>query len=98
MRRAAKRDANEPSLRLRAELNGWTILPVSSPGEPDWNAVRDGVVRPCEIKMPDGDLTPRQREVFARYAAAGYVVPILVTEDDVNRELPPCCTTRKAKP
>jgi hypothetical protein len=51
--------------------------------------VRDGEVLPVEVKTPDGELTPLQVETFAKYAAAGYVVPIVRTEEDVDRVLPP---------
>lgn len=90
MRIAARRDENEPALYKRATVtNGWTVEKVSSPGHPDWLCARDGVLKVVEVKMPGGKLTPAQEKVFPRLAAAGVPVEIVVTEEDVDRVLPP---------
>lgn len=89
MRIASRRDENEPALRQRAQLNGWTWEPVSSPGFPDAVCARDGMLKVVEVKMPKGKLTPAQVETFARLARAGVDVHILITLEDVDRVLPP---------
>lgn len=89
LRRAAKRDANEPALLTRARLNGWTVLQQNEAGRPDWLCMRAGVVRFVEVKMPDGELTPLQAETFPLYEASGCPVAVVRTLDDVDRVLPP---------
>lgn len=89
MRWAAKRDTNEKELLTRARLNGWFVHQISSPGAPDWTCIRDGAVVFVDVKMPDGELKPLQEKMFPRYADAGSPVHLVVTEDDVDRVLPP---------
>lgn len=77
MRRAAKRDDNEPLIVQAIQSAGWTVIRVSSPGFPDLACAKDGLFVPLEVKSDDGDLTPAQEKTFTELANAGVQVPVV---------------------
>jgi hypothetical protein len=87
MRRAAKRDGNEPELAKIPPLYGWTLRKLSDTGKPDWLCMRHGRVVFIEIKDKGGTLTPAQEKEFPLFEAAGCHVHVCRTEDDVRRAL-----------
>lgn len=77
MRRAAKRDDNEPLIVRAIQSAGWAVFRVSDTGLPDLLCAKDGRLVPLEVKAPDGDLTPAQRETFTAFATAGVLVQVV---------------------
>ena len=65
MRRAAKRDANEPAIREALEAAGYTVFPVSDDGIPDLLVTRPGKgYLLLEVKVPGKPLTKAQERFF----------------------------------
>ena len=60
MRRAARRDENEPVIVAALRGAGWTAEPVSSPGFPDLVIAKGRTVRLMEIKAAGGSITSAQ--------------------------------------
>lgn len=77
MRRAAKRDDNEPLIVRAIQSAGWTVVRVSDRGVPDLLCAKDGRLEMLEVKSGDGDLTPAQRETFTKLATAGVLVQVV---------------------
>lgn len=104
MRRAAKRDANEPEIVEALELAGWTVVKISDSGLPDLLCLRRGVTRLVEVKAPDGHLTSAQEKTFKRIQGAMVPVHVVRTPEEalyavrapVEGILPPL--TKKAPP
>lgn len=69
MRRAAKRDANEPEIIEALEAVGCVVFPLNQEKLPDLLVVRkDGVIFLLEVKNGEfyGKLTPGQEESLLR--------------------------------
>ena len=81
MRRAAKRDANEPELIKQARRLGWWLTRLDTPV--DWLGFWRGRWYPVECKSSKGKLTPAQKSFTLN--AAWYEAPVLIwrTMDDV---------------
>ena len=77
MRRAAKRDANEPELIKQARQVGWFLTRLDTPV--DWLGCWRGKWYPIEIKAKKGDLTKAQFLFIA--SARWYQAPVLVWRD-----------------
>jgi hypothetical protein len=87
MRRAAKRDSNEPDLLKVAQAYGWTVKKQSEPGRPDWLCMRRGRIVFIEVKDKGGALTPAQEKEFPTFEAAGVPIHVCYTEADVRKAL-----------
>lgn len=77
MRRAAKRDDNEPLIVRAVESAGWLAIRVSDSGIMDLLCAKDGRLVPLEVKSGDGKLTPKQKETFTKLATAGVLVQVV---------------------
>jgi hypothetical protein len=70
MRRAARRDENEPVIRAALKAQGFETQPVNSPGFPDLIVYRAGIawLRLMEVKSTNARIKPAQakfREVYS---------------------------------
>lgn len=90
-RHAAKRDANEPTIRKRFAHHGWHTEQLSGTGMPDlnvWPKVNGrGGWRICllvDVKMPKGKVTPEQVKKWTELHAKGIPVYVARTEADVD--------------
>jgi hypothetical protein len=81
VRRAAKRDANEPQLIKQARQVGWVLIKLDIPC--DWLGIWRGKWYPVEIKAKKGVLTDAQKQFIA--TASWYRAPVLIwrTLEDV---------------
>jgi hypothetical protein len=82
MRRAAKRDDNEPAIVKALELSGWTVVRVSDAGAPDLLCARNGRIVLMEVKGPKGKLTTAQVKTHTRLDAAGVVVRVVRSPEE----------------
>ena len=78
MRRAAKRDANEPHVIEALERAGGQVWPISSAGGPDLLVLTpQGTWLPLEVKNPAG-----RNRATARQTAARAPWPIIRTPEE----------------
>lgn len=86
MRRASKRDRNEPEIRKRAEARGflWLENNASTKGRPDACLLRNGHTYWCEVKVPGEPFTQEQMREFPRIVAMGVPVYVLECPEDVD--------------
>ena len=85
MRRAAKRDANEPDVIQALELSGCQVWPISSAGGPDLLVLTpQGAWLPLEIKNPAG-----RNRATARQTAARAPWPVIRTPGEALELLKP---------
>ena len=82
-RRDAKRDENEPEIVRALESEGHYVERIDEPGDlVVWNHEQERW-HVLEVKMPDGRLTPRQREF--RKDHPDIPVPIVRTDEEAKR-------------
>lgn len=80
MRRAARRDANEPEIITALEQLGFAVERVSSPGIPDLLMSRAGQWYVAECKTDGGTPTPAQ---IATRKRARATIPTFRSIEDV---------------
>lgn len=85
MRRAAKRDANEPLIVDYLEAAGCSVLKVNEAGKPDLVAFKSGRVWLIEIKQPKGKLRERQTAFQAKWT--GPPIHVVRTVDEAAKLL-----------
>ena len=86
MRRAAKRDANEPEIIRAFKARGWSVQQVSERGCPDLLVGRGRVLLLVEVKGKGAKLTPDQRTWFEAWQGPLPVIVRSVSDVDVLTE------------
>ena len=84
MRRAAKRDANEPDIRSAFHARNARTWTVSDGGRPDLVVLHMTRWYLVEVKVPGGKLTRAQVEFIEQVEADGGRVYVVTTEDEVD--------------
>lgn len=79
MRRAAKRDKNEPDCIKALRKNGWIVTKLSGPGLPDLMCHRAGATRFVEVKSPGGKMEAAQVDLHEAWERAGVFVAVADT-------------------
>jgi hypothetical protein len=82
MRRAAKRDANEPNIINSLRAGGWTVTQLSGKGLPDLMCMKDGEVHFAEVKMPGGKMETAQVDLHEEWERAGVPVAVVTSPED----------------
>lgn len=81
-----KVDRGHGAIRDALRSLGWTVVDTSSfPAFVDLLAVRGGRTEWVEVKSRTGKLTPAQIKLHADLAAAGVVVKVIRSLQDVER-------------
>lgn len=84
-RQDARRDANEPDIVMALEKEGYKVHRIGDPGDLlIWNPdSRHWIV--LEVKMPDGRLTPKQKEY--REKNPDIEIPIVLNGEQAVQEV-----------
>lgn len=82
MRRAARRDENEPDIVAALQALGWHVTKVSAPGFPDLVCIRPEQVVHVEVKMPGGKMERAQVDLHEAWERHGVQIPVLTRPED----------------